>query len=110
MNMQSTADGAVSTAPGADARNPDVTDDLAVARKAMTLEADGIRALSDALDARFSRAVDILLAVSGRVVVTGMGKSGHIGRKIAATFASTGTFKVTNRLANTPMSATIIVK
>ncbi|KJZ30024.1 D-arabinose 5-phosphate, partial [Paracoccus sp. S4493] len=39
----------------------------------------------------FSRAVEMILAVRGRVVVSGMGKSGHVGRKIAATFASTGT-------------------
>lgn len=94
--MQSTANGAASAsapaAAGPDAADTNrVPDDLAVARKALGLEADGLKALSDSLDARFSQALDILLDVSGRVVITGMGKSGHIGRKMAATFASTGT-------------------
>src|ERR1700744_2004772 len=52
---------------------------------------EAIRDLGAALDGEFSRAVDILLAAKGRVVVSGMGKSGHIARKIAATLASTGT-------------------
>ena len=43
------------------------------------------------MDDAFTRAVDLLAAASGRVIVTGMGKSGHVARKIAATFASTGT-------------------
>ncbi|MDE3116428.1 MAG: D-arabinose 5-phosphate isomerase, partial [Pseudomonadota bacterium] len=47
--------------------------------------------LGRTLDGAFSRAVDTLLAVKGRVIVSGMGKSGLIGRKIAATLASTGT-------------------
>jgi arabinose-5-phosphate isomerase len=54
-------------------------------------EAAGLRALAAALDERFTAAVGLLGAASGRVVVSGMGKSGHVGRKIAATFASTGT-------------------
>ncbi len=57
----------------------------------MSLEAEGIRALAASLDERFIGALDILSAVTGRVIVTGMGKSGHIARKIAATLASTGT-------------------
>ena len=65
--------------------------DLAHARRVLGLEAEAIAALCEGLDARFSAAVDILVGVSGRVVVSGMGKSGHIARKIAATFASTGT-------------------
>ena len=65
--------------------------DLASARQVLKLEADGLMALSDALDNDFARAVQTLAKVKGRVVVTGMGKSGHIGRKIAATMASTGT-------------------
>ena len=48
-------------------------------------------ALAGALDERFERCVELLAATRGRVVVTGMGKSGHVARKIAATFASTGT-------------------
>ena len=54
-------------------------------------ECAGLTALAAALDDSFSRAVALLMAVSGRVIVSGMGKSGHVGRKVAATFASTGT-------------------
>ncbi len=90
--MQSTANGAAPAAIEPDAADPArVPDDVAVARKTLELEANGLRALSDSLDDRFSQALDILSEVSGRVVITGMGKSGHIGRKMAATFASTGT-------------------
>lgn len=64
---------------------------LESARRVLATEIGGLRALSDALDAGFSRAVDLIAAVSGRVIVTGMGKSGHIATKIAATLASTGT-------------------
>ncbi len=70
----------------------DATADLAVAQRVLRLEAEGLNALSASLEAcRLGRALDLLLAVKGRVVVTGMGKSGHIARKIAATLASTGT-------------------
>ncbi|WP_221205696.1 MULTISPECIES: KpsF/GutQ family sugar-phosphate isomerase [Limibacillus] len=65
--------------------------DLEVARRVLHTECDGLRALADSLDSHFSDAVDLLHKLSGRLVVTGMGKSGHIGRKIAATLASTGT-------------------
>jgi arabinose-5-phosphate isomerase len=65
--------------------------DLDVARSVLGTEAAGLTALAAALDGRFVRAVDLLAQASGRVVVSGMGKSGHVGRKIAATFASTGT-------------------
>ena len=51
----------------------------------------GAARLAGALDERFDRALELLAAIRGRVVVTGMGKSGHVARKIAATFASTGT-------------------
>lgn len=64
---------------------------LAVARDVLAAEAAGLRALSVSLDARFDEAVERLAACAGRVVVTGMGKSGLVGRKIAATLASTGT-------------------
>ncbi len=64
---------------------------LSSARRTISLERDAIDALANRLDATFERACDLLLACRGRVVVTGMGKSGHIGTKIAATFASTGT-------------------
>jgi arabinose-5-phosphate isomerase len=64
---------------------------LAAAQRVLTQEADGLMQLARALDERVTRALDILAGVTGRVIVTGMGKSGHIARKIAATFASTGT-------------------
>lgn len=65
--------------------------DLAAARRVLRLEAEALRNMSDALDGSFTEALEILFAVTGRVVVTGMGKSGHIARKISATLASTGT-------------------
>jgi arabinose-5-phosphate isomerase len=61
------------------------------ARDVLNIEAKGIVSLVDRLDDNFVRAVDLLHACGGKVVVTGMGKSGLIGRKIAATFSSTGT-------------------
>ena len=64
---------------------------LAVARRVLQTEIAGLTALAHELDGSFSRAVDLLVAAKGRVTVTGMGKSGHIARKIAATLASTGT-------------------
>jgi arabinose-5-phosphate isomerase len=68
-----------------------VRPDLDVARDVLTTEAAGLRALAAGLGPEFSRAVDCLASASGRIVVSGMGKSGHVARKIAATFASTGT-------------------
>jgi arabinose-5-phosphate isomerase len=65
--------------------------DLDVARSVLTTEAAGLRALAAGLDDAFTRAVDLLDSATGRVVVAGMGKSGLVGRKIAATLASTGT-------------------
>jgi arabinose-5-phosphate isomerase len=64
--------------------------DLAAARRVLDIEAAGLNDLSAALGDSFTVAVDLLVTVAGRIVVTGMGKSGHIGRKIAATLASTG--------------------
>jgi arabinose-5-phosphate isomerase len=64
---------------------------LAAARRTLASEQAGIAALSDRLDARFATACRALLACEGRAIVTGMGKSGHIAGKIAATLASTGT-------------------
>ena len=65
--------------------------DLALARKVLQTEAEAILALVDRLDERFEDAIRILLDCRGRVIVTGMGKSGIIARKIAATLSSTGT-------------------
>jgi len=64
---------------------------LALARAVIETEAQAVAALGARLDGAFLRAVDLLLACRGRVVVSGIGKSGHIGRKIASTLASTGT-------------------
>jgi arabinose-5-phosphate isomerase len=65
--------------------------DLAVARRVIGAEIAGLKQLSQALDAGFGAALDLCGAAKGRVVVTGIGKSGHVARKIAATLASTGT-------------------
>jgi arabinose-5-phosphate isomerase len=64
---------------------------LELAREVLETEADAVRSLIDRLDETFAHAVQILLECKGRVVVSGIGKSGHIARKLAATFASTGT-------------------
>ena len=67
------------------------TDLLATGQRVIRREAGALEALAQALDDSFARAVGLLMAAKGRVIVSGMGKSGHIARKIAATFASTGT-------------------
>ena len=64
---------------------------LDTARRVIRTEADALMALADSLDDRFRQAIDLLVATRGRVIVTGIGKSGHIAKKIAATLASTGT-------------------
>jgi arabinose-5-phosphate isomerase len=64
---------------------------LELARKVLAIEADAVRALVDRLDERFVAAVSLILACRGRIIVSGMGKSGHIARKLASTFSSTGT-------------------
>ena len=67
------------------------TDLLATGQRVIRREAEALSALAGALGTSFSKAVELLMAARGRVIVSGMGKSGHIARKIAATFASTGT-------------------
>ena len=69
----------------------DVLRILALAHETLDIEADAVRQLRERLSSSFVQAVRAILAVRGRVVVMGMGKSGHIGRKITATLASTGT-------------------
>src|SRR5450830_1786962 len=64
---------------------------IRLARETLDIEAAAVLELKQHLGESFSRAVEMMLRVSGRVVVMGMGKSGHIGRKITATLASTGT-------------------
>ena len=66
-------------------------DALVSARRVLETEIAGLRALFHTLDSGYARAIDVLERVNGRIVVTGIGKSGHIARKIAATLASTGT-------------------
>lgn len=67
------------------------TGDLAAARRVLTTASEALVSLADALDGDFTRAVGLMLAAKGRIIVSGMGKSGHVARKIAATFSSTGT-------------------
>ena len=67
------------------------TDVLAIARRVIQLEAAAVTHLLETLDHRFETAVELICNCSGRVIVTGLGKSGAVGRKIAATLASTGT-------------------
>src|SRR6188768_4464653 len=70
---------------------PPPTDGLALARRVLETEAAAILGLVATLDHRFERVVELLLGCRGRVIVTGIGKSGIICRKVAATLASTGT-------------------
>ena len=65
--------------------------DLAVARRVLEIEATALHELAESLDGAFCAAIDLIEGLKGRLVITGMGKSGHIAKKIAATFASTGT-------------------
>ncbi len=67
------------------------TDLLATGQRVIRREAGALQTLADVLDENFAKAVGLLMAAKGRVIVSGMGKSGHVARKIAATFASTGT-------------------
>lgn len=65
--------------------------DVEVAKQTIDREIEALKAMENELDGDLTTVVDVLQKTKGRVIVTGMGKSGHIGRKIAATFASTGT-------------------
>jgi len=67
------------------------SDPLSSAREVLRIEANALTVMAEQLDDAFVRAVQMLLEAKGRVIVSGMGKSGHIARKIAATLASTGT-------------------
>ncbi len=71
--------------------SPGDTRAIEMARRVLRIEAQAVGALADRVGGEFERAVQLVLARHGRVIVTGIGKSGHIGRKIAATLASTGT-------------------
>ena len=65
--------------------------DIAHGKAVLAQEIKGLQALSDSLGDEFARAVECIAGIKGRVIVSGMGKSGHVARKIAATMASTGT-------------------
>jgi len=65
-------------------------DAVAIGRRVLSTEADALRTLADSLGEAFTRAVETMFNAKGRIVCTGMGKSGHVARKIAATLASTG--------------------
>jgi arabinose-5-phosphate isomerase len=78
-------------APKAATRAASASSPLETARRVLEIEADAVRALIARLDERFDQAVGLLHQRAGRVIVSGMGKSGHIARKIASTLASTGT-------------------
>ncbi|MFN3396532.1 MAG: SIS domain-containing protein, partial [Thermodesulfovibrionales bacterium] len=64
---------------------------LDIAKRVLKIESEAVSALTERLNSDFEKAVEIILQSKGRVVVTGMGKSGLVGKKIAATLASTGT-------------------
>jgi arabinose-5-phosphate isomerase len=66
-------------------------DDLAAARRVLTTASEALAGLAAALDGGFTKAIALLIQAKGRVIVSGMGKSGHVARKIAATLSSTGT-------------------
>ena len=66
------------------------SDPIAVGRRVLAAEAEALNAQARALDDAFAQAIDLLFQAKGRIICTGMGKSGHVARKIAATFASTG--------------------
>jgi arabinose-5-phosphate isomerase len=76
--------------PAEQAVDQDPDRDLEAARRVLRLEATGLDALATSLGGEFNHALDLLATVSGRITVTGMGKAGHVARKIAATLASTG--------------------
>lgn len=68
-----------------------MTDYIKIAKQVLSIEADAVNAMRDKIDQNFIDACNIILQCRGRLIVVGIGKSGHIGNKIAATFASTGT-------------------
>lgn len=91
-----------------DARSADT--DIAVARDVLETEAAAIRGLKDSLDGSFNATVRAILAALGRVIVSGMGKAGIIGEKIAATLASTGTSSFFIHPAAIPAEKSFLLK
>ena len=86
-----TAQAVLPAAPAARPQRAAAAGDLAVARRVIQAEIGGLESLAAALDGSFAAAVDVCVAARGRIILTGIGKSGHVARKIAATLASTGT-------------------
>src|SRR5580704_16633335 len=82
--------GSLLGAAASDRQEPGPAHDLVAARRVIRAEIDGLEQLSRTLDGAFSGALDLCACAAGRLIVTGIGKSGHIARKIAATLASTG--------------------
>src|SRR5438128_11775551 len=68
-----------------------MTEAISLARQVVAMEIQALEAMAGLIDQEFEKAIEIILATKGRVVVVGMGKSGLIGKKITATMASTGT-------------------
>lgn len=79
----------IETAQGVDLTEDNIN---AIAARVISIEADALHQMAGDLPADFAGAVDAILQTKGRVIVSGVGKSGHIGNKIAATLASTGTW------------------
>lgn len=76
------------TAPSSTADDPSIA--IQAGKRVIATEAQGLAMLEDSIGAPFAKAVDVLAGLEGRIIVAGVGKSGHVGRKVAATFASTG--------------------
>src|ERR1700761_6296183 len=82
---------ALSEAPLHSLSGDTASSDLAAARRELVTASQALTELADALNGDFSHAVGLMLAAKGRIIVSGMGKSGHVARKTAATLSSTGT-------------------
>ena len=85
------SDRTLAAAASTEPMQPGTTDAVRTARETIATEIAGLEALSASIDGNFAAVVDMVQACRGRVIVTGIGKSGHVGQKIAATLASTGT-------------------
>ncbi len=82
---------AATSEAGSDAGKVDTSRGLEFGRRVLQREIKGLQDLAEGLDENFLQALDLLASLKGRAIITGMGKSGHVARKIAATLASTGT-------------------
>ncbi len=89
--MPSEAQSDLARAVSASGAGPDQADLLDEARGVLRAEAEALESIAERLDSRFSEAIELLRVAEGRIIVTGVGKSGLVARKVAATFTSTGT-------------------